>query len=323
LLAASPLQSENTDLRVLMALTESYRIAGQYRDALPAFEQAAALMTTLGRDDTETAGTLFNNWALALHLAGRPLEAEKLFRRAIDISRADQSEQAVSPMLLNNYARTLRELGRHSEAADYSERGYAKAVQADDQVVMNQSLLMRARIYRDQGNLAAAEAMLSEVEPRLRRALPAGHVAFATLAMEYSLLASARGDLPSALQLENRALAITEASIKAGHSGTEYLPLLLLTRSDIERQLGRADDATADANRALNTLQKSVEPETFSSCLGHAYYTLGLALQAQGKSEEARAAFRSAAENLQNTVGSYHPDARSALHLAKLETHRR
>jgi serine/threonine-protein kinase len=323
LLAASPLRSEVTDLRVQMALAESYRTAGQYRDAIPAFERASALMTALGRDDTETAGTLFNNWALALHLSGRPLEAEKLYRRAIDISRADQSEEGVSPMLLINHARTLHELGRPGEAAGYAERGYAKAVQAGDQVVVNQSLLMRARIYRAQGNLARAEAMLSEVEPRLRKALPPRHLAFAALATEYSHLASARGDLPSALQQVNQALAIAEASMKAGQGGDDYLASALDLRSDIERQLRRADDAVTDAARALTILQQSAKPGTFSCYLGHADYTLGLALQAQGKSEEARTAFRSAVENLQSTVGPDHPDTRNARHLAESEAQRR
>jgi serine/threonine protein kinase len=322
LLAASPLRSETTDLRVQMDLAESYRTAGQYSDAIPAFEQASTLMTALGRDDTETAGTLFNNWALALHASGRPLEAEKLFHRAIDISRADQAEQGVSPMLLINYARTVRELGRPGEAAEYAERGYAKAVKAGNRVVTNQALLVRARIYRDQGNLTRAEAMLSEVEPRLRRDLPPGHLAFASLAAEYSLLASARGDLPTALQLANQAVAIAEASMKAGQGGDDYLSSVLVPRSDIERQLGRPDDAVIDAARALNALQKSTEPGTFSGYLGHAYYTLGRALQAQGKSEEARAAFRSAAENLQNTLGPDHPDTRSARQLAELESQR-
>jgi tetratricopeptide (TPR) repeat protein len=126
LLATSPLRSETSDLRVQMAFAESYRAAGQYRDAVMAFERASALMIALGRDDTETAGTLFNNGALALHALGRLLEAEKLFRRAIDISRADETEQGISPMLLINYARTMRELGRADEAADFAERGYAR-----------------------------------------------------------------------------------------------------------------------------------------------------------------------------------------------------
>ena len=312
LLATSPLRSDATDLRVQMALAESYRAAGQYRDAIPAFEHASALMTALGRDDTETAGTLFNNWALALHASGRPIEAEKLFRRAMDISRATQTEQGVSPILLINYARTVRELGRPGEAADYAERGYARAVEVDNQLVMNQALLVRARIYREQGYLTRAEAMLSEVEPRLRRALPPGHLAFARLAMEYSLLAAARGDLPVALRLANQAVTIAEASMKAGQGGDNYLASALVPRSEIDRQLGRADDAVADATRALYLLKKSEEPGTFSCDLGHAYYTLGRALQTQGKPNEARIAFRSASENLRDTLGPDHPDTHQA-----------
>jgi serine/threonine protein kinase/Tfp pilus assembly protein PilF len=317
LLASSPLRSETTDLRVQMALAESYRVAGQYRDAIPAFEQASALMTALGRDDTETAGTLINNWALALHASGRPLEAEKLFLRAIEISKVDKAEEGVSPMLLVNYARTLRELGYQGEAADYADLGYTRAAQAGDQLVMNQALLLRARIYREQGDLTRAQEMLSEVEPRLRIALPPGHLAFARLATEYAQQASARGDLPGALRLANQAVTIAEASMKAGQGGDDYLSDILVVRSDIDRHLGRADNAVADAARAQGLLKRSEEPGTFSSDLGHDDYALGRALQAQGKPEEAHAAFRAAAENLQNTLGPNHPDVRSAWQLAE------
>ena len=323
LLTRSPLRSEITDLRVLMALAESYRAASQYREAIPVYEQISALMTALGRDDTETAGTVFNNWAFALQLAGRPFEAGKFYRRAIELSRADQSEEGVSPMLLVNYARTLRELGHHGEAAGYAERAYAKAEQAGNQVVIIQSLLVGARIYREQGNLIRAEAMLAKVEPKLREIYPPGNLAFAASDTEYSLLALARGDSSAAERLANQALEITEASIKAGQGGDDYLARLLVPRSDIERQLGRADEAARDAARAVTILQKDAGPGTFSSYLGHAYYMLGLALQAQGKAEEARAAYRSAAEHLTSTLGPGHPDTRSALQLAEFGTQRR
>ncbi|HXP86430.1 MAG TPA: protein kinase [Bryobacteraceae bacterium] len=322
LLKQSPFQSELLDLRVYMDLAEAYRDAGQYHEAIAAFEQASVLMTSLGRDDTETAGTTFNNWGLALYQSGRVLEAERVFRRAIDISRADQTEQAVSPMLLVNYARTLRELGRLDEAADYGERAYAKAQQADHQVAVNQSLLERARIYRDKHELARATAMLAEVEPRLRRNLPPGHYAFAALASEQSLIALARGDLPMALQLANQAMTIAEASIKAGGQGAGVLPILLVRRSSIELDLRRTDEAAADAARALSLLQVAAQPGTFSGNLGRAYLTLGRALQAQGKGDEARAAFHSAAEHLQNALGPDHPDTRSARLLAETDTPR-
>jgi len=51
--------------------------------------------------------------------------------------------------------------------------------------------------------------------------------------------------------------------------------------------------------------------------VGRAYLNLGRALQAQGKSEDARAAFRSAAQNLERALGPDHPDARTASQFAE------
>jgi tetratricopeptide (TPR) repeat protein len=183
-----------------------------------------------------------------------------------------------------------------------------------------QSLFVGARIYREQGTLDRAEAMLSELEPMLRKAYPPGNLGFATLATELGLVALARGDAFSALQQANRATGIAEAALKAGLGGEDSLARVLSPRSDIELQVGQADDAAKDASKAVAILQKAAEPRAFSSYLGHAYYSLGLALQAQGKAEEARAAFRSAAEHLQATLGPDHPDARSARVLADLPT---
>jgi serine/threonine-protein kinase len=312
LLATSPLRSENTDLRVQLSLADSYQAAGQYRNANSAYEHVFTLLSALGRDDTETAATLFNNWAFALQLFGRPLEAEKYYRRAIEISRADNSEEGVSPMLMTNYARTLRELGRHEEAAGYADRAYVKAQHSGNQVVIIQSLFVGTRIYREQGNLDRAEAMLSELEPRLRKAYPPGNLAFATLDTERALVALARGDANTAQQKTNQATEITEAALKASQGREDSLARVLVPRSDIERQIGRTDDAARDAAKAVSILQKTAEPGTFSSYLGHAYFSLGLALQAQGKTEDARAAFRSAAEHLQGSLGPEYPDTRSA-----------
>jgi hypothetical protein len=79
------------------------------------------------------------------------------------VSRVDASDAAVSPMLLVNYGRTLRQLGRIDESARYAEEGYARAKSTGSEVVVNQSLLLRAAIYREQGNLARATTMLREV----------------------------------------------------------------------------------------------------------------------------------------------------------------
>jgi serine/threonine protein kinase len=319
-LHASPFSSEVNELRLFLDLAEAYREAGQYRAAVAAFEQASVRLSSLGRDDTELAGTMFNNWALALVQVGHPIDAEKIYRRAIDISSVDQSDQGVSPMLLINYASALRELWRLDDAASYAERGYAKALKAGEQVAINQSLLLRGRIYRDRRDLPRAEAMLAEVEPRLRRDLPPGHYAFASLASERGLLALARGDYDAALRLANQALAIGETAMKSRGQGASVLPLLYDRRSTAELLTGRIDEAAADAARSVSLLQAAGQSETFSSVVGHVYIDLGLALQAQDKQAEARTAFQSAAEHLQKTLGPDHPDTRRALGLSQPRT---
>src|SRR5258708_39976713 len=154
-----------------------------------------------------------------------------------------------------------------------------------------QVLFVRASIYRAKGELKRSAKMLSEVEPRLRR-LPAGHIALGVLASQQSLNADAGGDAAGALALANKAVAIAEGS--SNGRGSYYLQNFLVGRSDIERELGRADQAAADAGRAVTLSLQDTQPGTFSSQLGRAYLALGRALHGQGKQDEARAAYRSA-----------------------------
>jgi tetratricopeptide (TPR) repeat protein len=307
-LRESPFRSESLEMRILMDLAEAYREAGRNREAAASIEQAAAKLTSLGRDNTETAGTLFNNWGLLLDQLGRPLEAEKVLRRAIDIGRDDRGEETVSPILLTNYARVLNVLSRRDEAADYSERATAKAQEVKNEVAYNQSLLVRERIYREQGDLKRAAEVLSEAEQRLRKVLPPGHSAFGSIAMQWALQAQARGDLPNALSLINQGVEHFEAAVKAGGNRADALPGMLVRRSDIELQLHLPDRALDDASRAVEMLEKSAEPGTFSCITGRAYLTLGRTRQAQGKTEEARSALQSALDHLQSTLGADHPD---------------
>jgi ATP/maltotriose-dependent transcriptional regulator MalT len=207
----------------------------------------------------------------------------------------------------------LRDLGRLREAEDYSRRAEAKAQQNGDAILATQAELQQARIFRDQHEFARASIHLTAVELRMRQQLPPGHYGFAALSSDKSLLAQAKGDLASALRFANQALAIDEASIKAGGQGSIQLPMLLVRRSAVELALGDREQAEADASRAVSLLQARLQPGTLSNNLGRAYLALARAQQSERKASEATVAFRSAAEHLEKTLGPDHPDTRSAM----------
>jgi tetratricopeptide (TPR) repeat protein len=161
--------------------------------------------------------------------------------------------------------------------------------------------------------------MLSEIEPQLRSSLPPGHIAFASLASLRALVAQARGDTQMALELTHQSVATAEAAMKEGRESGGYLPMFLIRRSHIHLQLGQKEEAATDATRALKMSLEAIQPGTFSANIGRAYLVLGRALQAQDKGEEARAAFRSAVEQMQSTLGFDHAETREARQLAALE----
>ena len=230
----------------------------------------------------------------------------------------DRRKRPFPRVLLNNYSKTLYQLGRLEEAADYAGRAYAKARRTSDQMVIYQSLYGRALIYIEQRDFNHAASTLAEMEPILRRSLPSGNYWLGALASAQALLAAGRGDFQVALPLADQAVAIVEAASKAGRAGSDFLPVALMRRSTVELAAGQPERAGEDAQRALPQLQAAVPPGTFSSMIGRTYLNLGLALQSQGKRHEAEVAFRLAAEHLQNSLGPNHPDTRSALQLAEL-----
>jgi len=314
----SPSRWSLKELNILVNLAGALGDAGKFREAISTFERASALMTNLGYDDTQKAVALFNDWALTLTYDGRQLEAEKVYRRAMDISRTDQTETTVPPVLLYNYATVLRELGRSTEAAFYLELASNKAREVNDQILVDQTDLLKSRMDTDQHRYLRATEGLKQLEPRLRKRLPAKHYAFAALSSERSRLAMAKGDVASALRYADEAIAIDEASIRNMGQCAAYLPTLLVRRSHVERRAQRLELAAADAKHALELILDQSESGMHSSNIGRAYLALALSSKAPGRSAESQEAFQKAFENLQDTLGPLHPETRSAREMREI-----
>ena len=305
-------QPDFQELNLLVNLAGIYGDAGRFREADATFEQAGALMTNLGYDETPRAVQLFNDWALILTYAGRQLQAEQVYVRAMEASKTSANEDSVPAVLLYNYSNVLRDLGRFQEAKNYAERAAAKARDVGDSILTDQIDLQLARIYRDQHDWQRADALLSGLEPKAAQQAPAFALRLRGSDNRKALLAQARGDLSGALRLANEAVAIDEASIQRGGPCAAYLPVLLVRRAEAELEVHQTRQAAADAERALSLFGKTFDNGALSSHVGRAYLVQGRVLQQEGKLEEAQNAFSQAAVHLEDTLGPAHPDSRIA-----------
>ena len=315
-LRLSPLRTDVDEMSAELDLASAYSEAGQDLSALPEFEGSEKLLSELGLDESNFAVILYNNWGLELDQIGRPLEAERVYRHVLDISRDAGGVDFVSPLVLVNYARILRELGHFDQADATAERAYTRAVQLKNEVVINQALMERSSVYLDMRKPKLAESMLAEVEPRLQKSLPATHYAFAALAGRRARVFLEENNLAAATEQSDRALALIEATVKAGNEGAFIRPALLTDRSEIDLAANRLDDSAHAADRAIELLGATVERGAYSRKLGLAHLARARALAAQHKTDDAKKDALYAADQLEKSSGADLPEARAARELA-------
>jgi eukaryotic-like serine/threonine-protein kinase len=313
-LQAAPFAHQLAELNGHEELASALQEAGKYHEANREYGSAWTQLVKLGRDDTKGASICLNNWALVLYQMGRPLEAEQLLKRSMELQSATPAGTS-SPMLLTNYAQMLYELARYETAADFAQRAYQLALQQDDQLAVNQTRLRLARIYRAQHDLPHAQQILGEAEHAMQQLLPPGHFAFAGIATERALILQQRGDLPGARRSIDEAIAIDERSAAAGKAGAQYLPMMLVRRAGIELEASQAQAALEDARRAITSLEAAAQPGDYSNNLGAAYLILARSLHALGRGREAHDAAQHAEAQLSKSVGPGHPDTQAATKL--------
>ena len=113
--------------------------------------------------------------------------------------------------------------------------------------------------------------------------------------------------------------AIAVAASSAGLVGTALQVKSVRAERDLAvRQLHQAQQAAADADRALTLFRKAIDDGSSSSRIGRAYLAQGRVLQQEGRLNQAREAYSLAAKHLDNTLGPNDPDSRMARQSAEL-----
>lgn len=306
----TPTQDGTLGANLVGDLGYAYALNGRSIEAEREYQKAVAMLRRSGREKSNIAFTVFNNWGVLSISTGQPEEALKHFREAVDISRLFSPDGVPAPFLLGNRGTTLFSLARYEEAkrdlALMRERAstdgnpgqitYADAVTADVAIA--------------EGDLRRAEEVLQPYDP------DNGYVAATTPAGLRVLLVTAklrmaRGEYEQARTFFTR---VIDGFVRGG-TVVGGLARAYAERANLGLVDGHLDEALQDATRAVEVAERTRAGTKPSNVLGIASLAQGRAHKARGDEVAAAAALNVAVENLSATVGTEHPETKKAREL--------
>jgi tetratricopeptide (TPR) repeat protein len=201
-------------------------------------------------------------------------------------------------------ARILGQLARFAEAETEWARALELAQGRGNLTNVAAAHVGQAEVATLQGRLPEAQERLQLAEAAVRKsALPANHVVNTRYALGNAALLTARGNSKAASAELTRALA----QYRAQDCCRAHMALALAMRSRVALGEGRISDAATDA-RAARDLAPPATADSFSRFTGSAWFATGLVYESQGRRQEARDAFATAARQFAGAVGETHPD---------------
>jgi tetratricopeptide (TPR) repeat protein len=195
--------------------------------------------------------------AAALHEQGRFAGAERAYRAALDAAMAEGGRHSALPLILNNLASVLQDLGRPVQAATLYARALALYEQRSgkNHPVLRKPLANLASLALEDGQARKAERLY-----RRALALPPPETedpdGAALIWHGLGLSLQAQGRLEDAGSCFLRAIALRSALSVAKESLAHSLSSLALVR--LAR--GQAAEALADQRRALELLEAALPP---------------------------------------------------------------
>jgi tetratricopeptide (TPR) repeat protein len=236
--------------------------------------------------------------------AGNPLRALEEIDIAWKMTRELSPNAQPTDSRVGRRARILGQLARFAEAETEWTQALGLAQSRGNLTNVAAVYVGQAEISTRLRRLPEAQSRLQLAEAAVREsALPANHVVNTRYALGNAALLAARGNSRAASAELTRALA----QYRAQECCRAHMALALAMRSEVALGEGRISDAAADA-RSARELAPQITPGSFSRFTADAWFATGLVYESQGRREEARNAFATAARQFAGAVGDTHPD---------------
>jgi len=281
----------------LTILALAYGAGGRDRDAVAVHRRLVGILEHEGQSRSLRAAVQLNNWSVALQNAGQMLEAVELSARAIEISRAADTEHGASLTHLGVYATALTAVGRHDLAKPILDESILKARQAGSAERLLRNLAMAIRSSAEAGDLTRANVLMQEA----RSIKSPNAYATGNLQIAEAQLADAQGHLDDAVQLATVGVATLSANATTAATFTLLQGRVVLAR--LLNKAGRHADALVPATQAAAAARKHQGAQAPSWHLGNAVLEEAVAKRGLGDVQAARELAADALAQLRATVG--------------------
>jgi tetratricopeptide (TPR) repeat protein len=282
----------------LSVLALAYVRGSRYDDAERTFERALALLESEGRETDRSATNMLTNWSLMLQQTGQMTASLEKSKRAVDISRAADSENGAMPALLDVYGHALTAIGDYAEARNILNESYEKWRAAGSPRRRIVSLNIAIGLATEEGDAARAMHLLDEAEALLKADRSANAYLIAIGDESVARVALANGDILRAVTLAERAAS---GYTKAGRNDKAADMQAFLARS--LNGEGRFSDALMAAQQSIDGIRARLPGVKYSYQMGQALLEVATAKAGLRDAPGARAAVADALENLRPTVG--------------------
>jgi eukaryotic-like serine/threonine-protein kinase len=308
LLQASPLPKPDVEAFVLADIAAAHYLAGRNGEAERFYAQALAKMTEIGRGESPSVFFLRNNWGAASNSAGDTRRALEQYDEALRIAVQRSIGGEPPPYLLLNRASALASLARYPEALEAYRVAIESATRAGHTTVRVGALAYRAGTYLLMGDTRRAELELADIAPLVGNSVPADSVPAMMIMQVQARIDAAHGRFGEAIARLTKIVEFYDGRSMA------VAPLVraLNFRADADLGKGDPDAALADARRALEVSRRLQGDKPWSSLTGLSLLSIARIQESRGDRAAATSAAREALPHLRETLGTEHPDVRSA-----------
>ena len=300
-----PVPNPAMEAQILADIAAAHYLAGRNGNAERFYAEAMDKLTKMGRGDSPGAFFLRNNWGLASNSSGDPRRALEQYDEAIRIATTRSIGGEPPPYLLLNRASALSALAHYDEALAAYQVALDAAEKSGNAAVRVGSRAYRANTYFLLGDFRRAEQDLAVIAPEIGKAVPADSVPAMAFLQAQARLDAARGELPQAIASFTKIVEFYDGR----QMTVAPLARVLIARGDAHLMAGDTDVAMADGQRALKVSRSLQGDKPHSSLTGQSLLLISRVYAERGDHAAARTAASEAVPQLNETLGTDHPDS--------------